>query len=379
MQFKSIFIKSLLIICIGGIAYMLFNKLEKVEETIEVGFMGEARSNPLYASRLFLKRMGIAAQRVELYQLDHLPNINTVIVIDTYRYKLSKSRIIQLLAWVKRGGHLLSIVVPDRLTEDRPDQLQAQLAISIDQVQHFIANNQQQEVYLPSVKRTYTLDLKQINVMHLQLNQQTDQLIHLQEQPFLLHRNYGEGLISLISSLDFAHNSNLELADHAEFLWQILHRLHTQPDTIWLLNSEAMPALWQWLWQAAWQLTLTLSLILALYLYALSHRMGPILDIPVLNRRRILEHIQASGYFFWKTKQQHHLIDSSRMAVLKQLAVHFPTWLRLTQTQQLHLLSQHIHFSTAQLQQILFSPKHYSSHEFTQLIQQLNSIYRKFK
>ncbi|HHC74995.1 MAG TPA: hypothetical protein ENK78_07970, partial [Thiothrix sp.] len=62
----------------------LVTQLEKKEITETTGLKGEAFLNPLYAHRLFLKRMGIPATMIKSsIALDELPNTDTVIYLYT--------------------------------------------------------------------------------------------------------------------------------------------------------------------------------------------------------------------------------------------------------------------------------------------------------
>ncbi|HIQ07144.1 MAG TPA: hypothetical protein EYH35_01660, partial [Thiotrichaceae bacterium] len=85
------------VLVVAGLAYLVSGRLEKKTKEVDIGFTGEARSNSLYAARLFLKKMGIPAQKVNIYQLENLPSTKTVILINTYRSSLSEARIDQLL------------------------------------------------------------------------------------------------------------------------------------------------------------------------------------------------------------------------------------------------------------------------------------------
>lgn len=61
----------------------------------------EAAHNPLYYSRLFLKRMGIPTESKT--QLT-LPDLKTVVVLDSERYVLSHDKVRELWHWVEQGG-----------------------------------------------------------------------------------------------------------------------------------------------------------------------------------------------------------------------------------------------------------------------------------
>lgn len=393
MNIKAIIITLLTSLVLGGIVYSFYDKFEKVTEDIDIGFSGEARSNPLYASRLFLKKMGIPAERVDIYRLEDLPSTKTVILVNTYRSTLSTKRIEKLLEWVDRGGHLITIIAPDYTeTEEEKDLLQSTLKIKAEDTRYFDSeyeddqsddkNTDDDEGYDPindvtlkGLDKKYGLNIYQMDP--IDSNNEADEKVMVKGSVFLVNRAYGEGMVSISSDLEFAENSNIEDEDHAEFFWQLVHRKHASPENVWLLNSDDMPALWEWLWQYAWQFILTSLIFLALWLYSLSHRFGPTIPSRELDRRRLLEHIQASGYFFWKKNQQDKLIDSSRQVVLQKLGTLFPAWHQLSVDEQLALASEYTELPEKKLRPLLFENRKLSMDEFIQFVQQLEEIRRK--
>ena len=123
-------------------------------------------------------------------------------------------------------------------------------------------------------------------------------------RPELLEIKRGSGLITLAANLDFIENAAIDDYGHAEFFWHLLHGLHPQPQNVWLIHQDDLPPLWKLLWERAWSLLLTLALGIPLGILALSPRFGPLQAAPTPERRRILEHIHASGRFMWKRHQQ---------------------------------------------------------------------------
>lgn len=386
MSAKKVLISLLLVGVLAAIIYAFYDKFEKVTKEIDIGFTGEAYSNSLYASRLFLKKMGIPAEKVEIYRLTDLPSTKTVIVINTTRSTLSAERIEQLLKWVKRGGHLITVVAPKYAeTEEDDDILQKRLGIKTEEMRYLDSEfyDDQDEgsdedydptvyVSLKGLKKKYALNFYRI--IPIKTNNENDEKLMVKGSVFLVNRAYGDGLISIASDLEFAENNYIEDKDHAEFFWQLLHRKHATLDNVWLLNSDDMPALWDWLWQNAWQLILTLSLLLVFWLYYLSNRFGPIIPAKELNRRRLLEHIQASGYFFWKKNQQDKLIASTRQAVMQKFGKLFPAWHQLTVDEQLQLASEYTEISSDKLRPLLFENRKLSMDEFIHLVQKLEAI-----
>ncbi|WGZ92453.1 MAG: DUF4350 domain-containing protein [Candidatus Thiothrix putei] len=288
-----------------GVLWFL-NTYEYKEVDEYIGFRGEARENPLFAARLFLKRMGIPAERKE--SLQRLPDTNTVLVIDTDRYTLSRATVDEILAWVERGGHLITRVrqtLAETDVEASASNDLLQLALGVTTGEHIIPDDDDLplEAELSTMSHPLQVDPEFFYALNTTAEQAYPQ--HYNNAAWLLELERGDGLITLAANLDFIENPAIDDYDHAEFFWYMLHGLHDEPQAVWLIHQDDMPPLWQLLWEHAWALVLTLASLIPLTLLALSPRFGPMIPKPAPARRRILEHIHASGLFMWQRHQQH--------------------------------------------------------------------------
>ena len=310
----------LAILVLVGATLSFLNTFELKETEEHVGFKGEAKTNNLYAARLFLKSMGIPAQRQE--RLSTLPDTDTVLIIDTQRYTLSTQKIEELLAWVERGGHLITRArTPDNdatlynddedededeakptASQSKFDPLQTALGITLGENIIPEEDDLPLQVERPGYPKTLEVDPEFFYALETNAAVQSQQAY--QNDAWLLEIKRGSGLITLAANLDFIENAAIDDYDHAEFFWHLLHGLHSQPQNVWLIHQDDLPPLWKLLWERAWPLLLTLALAIPLGILALSPRFGPLQAAPTPERRRILEHIHASGRFMWKRHQQ---------------------------------------------------------------------------
>lgn len=273
------------------------------------GFRGEARENPLFAARLFLKRMGIPSERQT--NLPTLPATNTVLVIDTNRYTLSRQKSEALLAWVAKGGHLITRTRyvntdPDAEdTEQASDRDPLQLALGITTGEHIIPADDDLplEAELSNMSHPLQVDPEFFYALQTTATQAYPQTYN--DAAWLLEMEHGNGLITWAANLDFIQNPAIDDYDHAEFFWHMLHSLHDEPQAVWLVHNDEMPGLASLLWEHAWALVLSLAVFIPLTILALSPRFGPMIPKPAPERRRILEHIHASGLFMWQRHRKH--------------------------------------------------------------------------
>lgn len=356
----------------GGLLWFLNNfKLEEVDEY--VGFRGEARSNNLYAARTFLQRMGIPSERRD--NLTRLPDSDTVILLNTQRYTLSGKRMEQLLNWVENGGHLITRArlgkaderddekQRDRDIEER-DLLQSTLGISV--LQQVVLDDNEGETPFP-LTLTGVADPLMVDLPFLHNLMADDATPHHltytpenggaeQQATWMLQKSYGAGQVTLASSLDFVENYALDRADHARILWHLVHRDNPEP-RVWLLHQTRLPSLPERLIQHAWAVLLSLFLLLLFSFWALMPRFGNLIPSPPPERRRILEHIRASGRFMWKQGNRQHgrtaLIAAGRAAIEDTVQRRFPAWQTLTPEARLAYLTPLTGLDTTRLHTLL--------------------------
>ncbi len=380
----------LLAIVIFGVGCLWFVKNYELKEIDSyTGYRGEARSNDLFAARLFLKRMGIPTTRKDA--LLSLPDVDTVVVLNTSRYTMSPQKTQTLLDWVATGGHLVTRARVNYVneaelaadeenqqkpeTEDR-DALQQALQIEIGTVQMFDEEELPFNLQLATQPKPLRVDVDFFNELLTKNPNAT--IYHANDKNFLLQIKHGQGLISLAATLEFAENHLIDKVDHAEFFWWLLHSHNANFKHVWLINQDTLPSLSTLLIQYAWPILWMVALLLLASFWALIPRFGAFIPEPIPERRRILEHIKASGQFMWKHqhKSKQQLLDSTRQAIRQTARTHIPGWQWLETAQQTEQLTQHLKLPSEQnasLHHLLTAPQ-LTDAEFIRLVQLANSL-----
>lgn len=89
------------------VAYMVYTSYEYYEEETDTGWQKEARRNHFLAAELYGKKIDIAARSYDSYlDLDSLEDFETVFIAESGQV-LSEKRLMTLLEWVHKGGHLI--------------------------------------------------------------------------------------------------------------------------------------------------------------------------------------------------------------------------------------------------------------------------------
>jgi hypothetical protein len=328
MKGRVIAFSALGILVFLGVVWFLANH-DRVAVKEWVGPSGEARQRQYLAAERLAQRMGMKTAEVRtLPELDALP-AQGVLILPNRRQQLPPSRIASLVQWVERGGHL--IVEAELLGVDDPllDRLGVTRSSMGEAVRKpmtvELPGGRKLQAFLPGGVK---LETSQPEVL-LRAGAQIVSFVH------------GRGLVSAAATLRFARNPwyddragqkgdhpgvSIGAHDHAELLWELLslrsgreaslsprYELHVywrpEPLSFWtFLRDNAAPAL------------IAGGLLLALWVWSIVPRFGPVApDLPP-GRRRLLDHLRASGRYYWAKGLRSRLVVSARDAALRRVA-----------------------------------------------------------
>lgn len=294
-----------------------------------VGPSGEARLREFLAAQRFAERMGLKAAEVRsLPEMDALP-AQAVLLIPHHRQQLPQTRIAAILRWVENGGHLIAEAESVGVADPLLDQLGIKRSRSGAAVlKPFV-------VELPDSGRKLTVHFQTIVKLE---SAETD--VRLRAGSNLVSFVRGHGLVTVASSLRFARNpsyddqfykmssrpaASIGALDHAELLWSVLSlssgrersfaprvdlRIYFRPEQLSLsgfLRENAAPVL------------VAAGLLLALWIWSIVPRFGPVApDVPP-GRRRLLDHLRASGRYYWTKGLRSRLVVAARDAALRRV------------------------------------------------------------
>lgn len=332
----------------AGTAWFLNTfELETLDEF--TGYKGEARNNSLFAARLFSKQMGIPAERHD--GLASFPDTDTVIVLNTERFSLSDNKITELLNWVDQGGHLITRARVDlenkadaeaetgSETEDR-DILQTRLGISIGAHELPDDDDLPARIQLPNSSESVGVELDFFN--GLETNAKNARAYSLTGANWLIQQPQGKGLVTVVSTLDMIENSALDNADHGKFFWYLLQSHNPDYKQVWLVHQDTLPHLFVLLFRHASPVLIVLGLLLLFTFWSLMPRFGALIPEPPPERRRLLDHIQASGQFLWKKQKNgpEQLCEALQKNIQQQAKRHIPGWQFMPVTEQHRALAE---------------------------------------
>jgi hypothetical protein len=272
---------------LGGVWF--FSNYERVSEKQWVGYSGEARHNQYLAAERLLARMGSGAAREDDPELKALP-VNGTLILPDRRDALTPDARLALLLWVENGGHL---IVEDENSRV-PDPILDAFGVTRKPVKS-PGKVTPLEVRLPHAPAPMKVEMHSIQSVEAP---QAKVRVEGKHATHLAHFDRGRGQVTVVNDLDFLRNRSIGRLDHAEFLWQIVR---FQPDTtaLFVFDNPQKLSLLRWLADNAWPLAAAAALLLAVWLWRVSSRFGPVAPDPEPARRRLLDHLRASGRFQW--------------------------------------------------------------------------------
>lgn len=301
-QFWAIPLVLLALFLCGGLLLWLMQSWVERTETVYAGYGEAARRNPFYAADRLLDRLGFTVHSVR--RLSDLPDslaaADTLFVaIPTYALSAAESQ--HLLDWVERGGHLVVGVQHEYRPGQKFDYLLEPLQVHSGRVESATTDP-------IAIKMDDAIPPLQVRFRsRFRLNDEVWQQIP-----------WGDGRVTLLTDIGLFDNERLPDYDHADFLWTLVQRAERDGE-VWLQYRTLVPSLAQLLWQHAWMplAGLVLTLLAALRLYG--RRLGPLLVPRSGERRRLVEHLQASSRFLWRRGAGPALLQAARQYALHRL------------------------------------------------------------
>jgi hypothetical protein len=314
---------AVLLVLAAGAAWWWNATFVRAPTRVLVGSSGEARLRPFLAVERFAERMGMKSRELRATpELDSLP-VNGVLLLPGGRQALEQQRLERLLAWVQGGGHLIAEAEP----LGTPDALFDQLAVRRIAAPHvgtplsvlIVGRDKPLKVTMP---RRLALEPP---TGRLELRASSGDSLRLATFA------RGHGKVTVVSGLDFARNPRvvpslhfgLQLDpqigdhDHAALLWRLMQAgPATELAVYW---HPVRLSLWGFLTEnAAAALTASFAL-LVMWLWRIAPRFGPVAPDAPPARRRLLDHLRASGRYYWALDLRERLLIAARDAALRRV------------------------------------------------------------
>lgn len=318
------------------------------ERERDTGYSSEARMNQWLAAGRLLEKQGQKIRFAPSY--GRLPRQADVIVLATPVEYLDAAEQQALLAWVKKGGHLVSelqTVSEEGEEPDEDDLLYKTLGVRLyDAAPQSEAENPSAGSSAANAAAAARAKLPGSRFLPTRIANEGDIRSTLDADYFLTYSQprpewtvssaerahalrfaLERGHITVLSDLLWMHNGNLAVADNAALLWRVVNA--KAGATVWLIHGEERPSLFSLLLEHASLLLKAIALFILVWLWQASRRFGPVQPPQENNRRRLGEHLEASGRYLMQLGATDTLLNASRQRLFNQLQRQHPQWRRL--------------------------------------------------
>ncbi|MCC2638332.1 MAG: hypothetical protein K0Q68_2051 [Moraxellaceae bacterium] len=302
-------------------------RLESV--TRDQGMSREAHLNPWLAAGRLLERQDLRVRMEPDY--GGLPRHARVIVLATPLEYLDTRERDALFEWVRAGGHLVSELqevapagkaAPEEVLARRLDVRLREQEATRDTRRPRGRDNGPRPTQLDQEGQV----LARFNASYyLTPGKHAPSWVASDANgPHAMRFAVGAGRITVLSDLDWMHNRRLGDADHAALLWRVVDA-PTRAE-VWLIHGVERPSLLRIVWDKAAWLLLSLGLFVLAWLWGASRRFGPLQPPAAAARRRLGEHLEASGRYLLRHGGLATLFNASRERLLGQAQRRHPQW-----------------------------------------------------
>lgn len=190
----------------------------------------------------------------------------------------------------------------------------------------------------------------------------------------MLQRRLGEGLITAVNDISFAQNWRIGRNDNAQLLWLIVN---DQPDLAHVAWFRTRPAsLWAWLKAHAMPVLISIVALLAVFIWQGLTRFGPIMADPSSERRRLSDHLSASGRFLWSAGQRANLSRAAAACAFDAVARRYPHLRSMSAELQIRFLCTRFDLPPSHAQQLVSGSQITDATELLRLTRSCRHLHR---
>ncbi|MBD8525500.1 DUF4350 domain-containing protein [Pseudomarimonas arenosa] len=368
-----------------------------VEEEVSLPPRGEARYNPLYALGETLRGMGYPVESRAYLQWESMqPQPGDVLLLASPLSSLSEQQVWALQEWLYEGGFLL-FAAPATESAQQSEMLdELGLSVISEELRQCLlwraAEQASSEVcselslYYPHDDLIWALDYQrrsraEIEALRELLDDEDTSISSVSKVRgaaaatgrFAVKAAYGDGEWIALASFQPLVKKALENAANAELAWQLLAPWLGE-GKIHIVYAVEMPPAHVILVRYGWPVVLPLLLALLAWLWARSQSLGPPVPLPGIDRRALLEHIDAAGQFAFREQQVEPLYAECRKRFDLQLQKEHPSLAALPLDDLIKALAERWKLDPAAVAQALNPHQLGRAEQFTLAIRTLTQM-----
>lgn len=268
---------------------------ERKDVTVQTLASGAARSHRFHALSLILQRLGVPVASVTSLDPERLPlHAGDTLLLGADPGRVDVKQAGRIVAWVRHGGHLLLSPGNDGSAVHTPlmdalGLLDPKPAAKACSALH-AAGGKGDDVELCGQR--FRLTRAAATNEDAAIGTPTDGYLFVRTR-------LGAGRVSLLADLAPLSRHHLEQPAAQHFAWRLLApNLHR--GKVYLVHALDGPPFLTLLSIKGWPALLSLGVLLLAWMAMRSARLGPLMPLPALHRRALLEHVQAAGEFLYR-------------------------------------------------------------------------------
>ncbi|WP_266159804.1 DUF4350 domain-containing protein [Dyella silvatica] len=298
----------LILLAVAGLAVGSFlTMFERKEAEVSTPARGEARYNRFFALERTLAKLDVPVTSLATLAPGRLPlQPDDTLVFGASASRVDDETAARIAAWVRQGGHLVLAV--DSLDALSHTPLLEALRVLDAKATHkgCVRVDAFADTAAVTGKASANQDERSFEWcgerfrLHSALVKQADAWIGNEKDGYLFMRTeLASGQISVLSSMLPLEGDALKHPAQQRFAWRLLAP-HIDDGHVYLVYALDGPRFWTLLLTRGWPALLALSLLLIGWMAMRSERLGPLQPAPLLQRRALLEHVQAVGEFLFR-------------------------------------------------------------------------------
>ena len=357
MNRTSAIVTAIFVLAMGLLVVWFFSTFERYEKSVDTGFSAQARSNSMLAAGRMLRKMGVPAEALDPGAWTHkLDSASGTLFVVSRTWTLGQDDLQRLWNWVERGGHLIvttgtamrtqgqdngAAETADDEAEAVEDQHSAGVLLrelGIWRVRDEAGDGHKEPLDVEISGRRY----KALFPTRTRLVTDDSGLTTTANDDngsCIIQGRRGRGQFTAVCTMSAFSNYWIDEKQNATLLWDIIS-LQSRDAPVWFVFDTDMPPLHLWLWQRIPQTISVAVLIFVLWLWTLTRRAGPTLDVDAPGNRRTLEHIEASGRFVWRYEGGAELLASMRRGIEQAIKLRQPAWAHLPDAERYTKLAE---------------------------------------
>lgn len=367
------FLLLLLLVCVAYAAWWWFANMER-RTVASPRSTPETASNPMLAAGLFLEKQGIKTRTVDMLAegTGQLPPGGVLLL--PYRSQRQKSKdVAAIWKWVENGGVLITGALK---LDDKEGDDPLLGALAIRKQTPAKSKDQTGSVQPPGSPRELAIETRSADRVR-QAAGAVEPVWQDKGGEYLRAFAVGQGQIVVLGDTDWFTNNWLQHRDHAELLWRLV-QLNGAPSQVLIVSSMKMPRWYVLFWKKTPLGWVVLPLLLVLLLWRAVVRFGPLLPEPDTSRRALMEHIDASGRWLWRTEGgAFRLLQAARLALRQRMAGRMPEWARLPPQELAQRVARRFKLSVDEVDRALNRPVNKDPHDFTARLRILQLLRKK--